>query len=134
MGNAICQECVTLCNDILSDVQPQIIDGSFAEPTPPSDAAVAMGSLRFIVIVDSWGGLPESRLQQPAFDGGVKSFPGGSPSVMAENSNDSRHVIAVAKTMEEAQKRAATIERDFDALSSTEWCERYDVPVSFVQG
>jgi secreted protein with Ig-like and vWFA domain len=93
-----------------------------------------MGTLRFAVIENSWGGSPLSRLQERAFAGGVKSFPGGSPSVVAENSNGEKHVLAVARTVEEAQARAATIEQDFNALSPTEWCERYDVPVSFVPG
>lgn len=91
-----------------------------------------MRTLRFAVIEDSWGGSPLSRLQERAFDGGVKSFPGGSPSVVAENSKGEKHVLAVAQTMEEAEQRANIIEQEFQALSATEWCKRYDVPVSFV--
>jgi hypothetical protein len=137
MGNAICQECVTLCNDILGDPQSQIVfqspdTGSIHEPTAPWDAVVATGSLRFIVIEDSWGGLPESLLLQTAFDGGTKNLPGGSPSVAAENSRGDKHVIAVAQTIEDARDLATSIEEDFNALDPTEWCERYDVPTSFV--
>ena len=102
--------------------------------TAPRGVVVAMGTLRFTVIEDSWGVSPLSQLQERAFDGGIKSFPGGSQSVVAENLNGDRHVLAVAQTMDEAQERAATIERDFRALSPTKWCERYDVPVSFVAG
>jgi len=93
-----------------------------------------VGALRFTEIKDLWGGSPLSKPLERAFDGGVKSFPGGSPSVVAENSNGIRHVLAVALTMEEAEEWAATIEQDFRALGPTEWCERYDVPVSFVPG
>ena len=45
-----------------------------------------------------------------------------------------KHVLAVAQTMEEAEQRANIIEQEFQALSATEWCKRYDVPVSFVPG
>lgn len=93
-----------------------------------------MGTLRFIVMEDSWGGLPLSRLWQPTFNGGIKSLPGGSPSVVAENLKGGKHVLEVAETAEEAEDRAATIEQDFRTLSPLEWCERYDVPASFVPG
>jgi hypothetical protein len=36
--------------------------------------------------------------------------------------------------MKEAQDRAGIIEQDFKTLGTSEWCERYDVPVSFVSG
>ena len=41
-------------------------------------------------------------------------------------------MVEVAKTMEEAEDRTATIEHEFKAFSTSEWCERYDVPASFV--
>ncbi len=54
--------------------------------------------------------------------------------MVAENTTGEKRVIEVTKTMKEARDRAATIEQDFKALSTSEWCERYDVPVSFVSG
>lgn len=53
---------------------------------------------------------------------------------MVENTHGDKRVVEVTKTLKEAQDRAATIERDFTTLSTSEWCERYDVPVSFVMG
>ena len=43
-------------------------------------------------------------------------------------------VIETTKTMKEARDRAATIEQDFKTLSTSEWCDRYAVPTSFVAG
>jgi hypothetical protein len=91
-------------------------------------------TLQFIVMEESWASSPLSQLQQPAFGGGRKCFPGGRPSVVAEDLSGDRYVLAVLQTVEEAQERAKAVERDFDGLSRTEWCKRYDVPLSFGQG
>jgi hypothetical protein len=58
-----------------------------------------------MVMEESWGGWPESRLWQTAFDGGVESFPGGSPSAIAENSNGGGFVLEVVPTVEEDKWR-----------------------------
>jgi hypothetical protein len=71
---------------------------------------------------------------RPKLAGGFKSYSGRGPSVVVENAHGDKRVVEVTKTMREAQDRAARIERDFKALSTSEWCERYDVPVSFVTG
>ncbi len=52
--------------------------------------------------------------------------------MVAENRTGEKRVVEVTKTMKEAQDRAAAIEKDFKTLSTSEWCKRYDVPVSFV--
>ena len=54
--------------------------------------------------------------------------------MVAENRTGEKRVVEVTKTMKEAQERAAAVEQDFETLSVSEWCERYDVPGSFVTG
>ena len=81
----------------------------------------------------SWGTYFQD-LMRPRFGGGFKSYSGRGPSVVAENRTGEKRVVEVAKTMREAQDRSATIEQDFMTLKTSEWCERYDVPVSFVTG
>ncbi len=97
------------------------------------DVAVDDAALRFEVSKAkiSWGTYFQD-LMRPAFGGGFKSYTGRGPSVVAENRAGERRVVEVAKTMEEAKERAATIEQDFKTFSTSEWCERYDVPASFV--
>ncbi len=63
-----------------------------------------------------------------------ESYSGRGPSVVVQNANGEKRVLEVTKTVKEARERAASIERDFKALTTTEWCEHYDVPVSFVSG
>lgn len=81
----------------------------------------------------SWGTYFQD-LMRPKFGGGFKSYSGRGPSVVAENRTGERRVVEVTKTMKEAQDRAATIEQDFKTLSTSEWCERYEVPSSFMTG
>jgi hypothetical protein len=40
----------------------------------------------------------------------------------------------VTKTVKEPGDRATAIEKDFKTLNAAQWCERYDVPASFVSG
>jgi hypothetical protein len=96
---------------------------------------VDAGTLRFEVSKAkiNWATYLQNMFR-PAFGGGFKSYSGRGPSVVAENCTGEVRVIEVTKTMKEAQGRAATIEQDFRTLSTSEWCERYDVPVSFVSG
>jgi hypothetical protein len=97
------------------------------------DVVMDDGGLRFEVSKAkiSWGTYFQD-LMRPAFGGGFKSYAGRGPSVVAENRTGERRVVEVAKTMKEAEERAATIELDFKTLSTSEWCDRYDVPASFV--
>ncbi len=91
------------------------------------------GALRFEVTKAkvSWGAYFQD-LMRPRFGGGFKTYSGRGPSVVVENTHGDKRVVEVTKSMKEAQDRAATLERDFKTLSLSEWCERYDVPVSFV--
>ena len=42
--------------------------------------------------------------------------------------------MVVTKSVAEARDRATAIEADDKALSIAQWCERYEVPLSFVSG
>jgi hypothetical protein len=59
---------------------------------------------------------------------------GPGPSVVVHNANGEKRVLEVSKTVKEARDRAAAIEGDFKTLNTAQWCERYDVPISFVSG
>ena len=56
------------------------------------------------------------------------------PSVVAQNTKGEKRVLEVAKNLNEARDRATAIENDFKTIGTTQWCEKYDVPVSFVSG
>jgi hypothetical protein len=59
---------------------------------------------------------------------------GPGPSVVVHNANGEKRVLEVTKTVKETRDRVAAIEKDFKALNTAQWCERYDVPPSFVSG
>jgi hypothetical protein len=61
--------------------------------------------------------------------GSIKRF----PEVVVINSDGRRHVLDVLDTDDEAEERAAVIDRDLQNLDIGEWCERYSVPLSFAE-
>jgi hypothetical protein len=63
-----------------------------------------------------------------------QDYSGRGPSVVAQNGNGDKRVLEVTKSVKIARARAASIESDYKTLSVEQWCERYDVPVSFVSG
>jgi hypothetical protein len=63
-----------------------------------------------------------------------EDYSGKGPSVVVQNTSGEKRVLAAAKNMKDARARAATIENDYKTLSVAQWCERYDVPASFVVG
>jgi hypothetical protein len=63
-----------------------------------------------------------------------QSYSGRGPSVVVQNTRGEKQVIEVTKSVKEARDRAAAIEKDYKTLSAAQWCERYDVPDSFVSG
>lgn len=69
---------------------------------------------------------------RPKFGGGFESYSGGRPSVVATNSNGQTRVIAVFKSLEEANDGAQAIETAFQTLGTAAWCKQYNVPVDFV--
>ena len=56
------------------------------------------------------------------------------PSIVVQNANGEKRVLEVAKNAKEARDRASAIEKDYNTLDTAQWCERYDVPASFVAG
>ena len=70
---------------------------------------------------------------RPKFGGGFADYGGGGPTVVAENSHGEKRIVAAAKTMEQANERAEVIEKEFETLDPATWCERYDVPQSFLR-
>jgi hypothetical protein len=62
------------------------------------------------------------------------NYSGRGPSEGAQNALGDKRVLVLTKNLKDARGRAATIERDFTTLSTENWCERYNVPVSFVAG
>jgi hypothetical protein len=99
------------------------------------DVRVDPGQLRFEVTKPkiSWGTYFRDQMK-PKFGGGFEDYSGRGPSVVAENAAGEKRVIAVTKKLQEAKDKAVVIENDFKALGAAAWCERYDVPPSFVSG
>ena len=63
-----------------------------------------------------------------------EDYSGRGPSVVVQNTSGEKRVLEAAKNMKEARARTATIENEYKSLSVAQWCERYDVPASFVMG
>ncbi len=63
-----------------------------------------------------------------------ENYSGKGPSVVAHTANGEKRIIEVTKKLKDAQDRAAVIEKDFRSLSTEDWCDRYDVPISSVSG
>lgn len=99
------------------------------------DVAVEPGTLRFEVEKAriSWGAYLRD-MMRPKFGGGFESYSGNGPSVIAENASGEKQVIAPCKNIKDARDKALVVESDFKTLGAAAWCERYDVPPSFVSG
>ena len=63
-----------------------------------------------------------------------KDYSGRGPSVVVRNASGEKRVLEVTKTVKQARDRVAAIEQDYKTLGAAQWCESYDVPVSFVTG
>ena len=81
----------------------------------------------------SWGTYFRDQMR-PKFGGGFEDYGGRGPSVVAENAAGDKRVIVVTKKLQEAKDKAVVVESDFKTLGAAAWCERYDVPPSFVSG
>jgi hypothetical protein len=99
------------------------------------------GEFRFEVAKSkiNWGTYLQDLLK-PKFGGaasrsaGFEDYAGKGPSVVAYNALGEQRIIVVTKKMQEAKDKALVIENDFKTLGAAAWCERYDVPPSFVLG
>jgi hypothetical protein len=83
----------------------------------------------------SWGTyLQDMMRSRGSASSQFQNYSGRGPSVVVQNAGGEKRVLEVTKTVKEARDRATTIEKDFGTLNAAEWCERYDVPISFVSG
>ena len=96
------------------------------------------GTLRFEVAKAkiNWGTFFQDMMRsgRGAASSQFENYSGRGPSVVAQNANGEKWVLEVTKTAKEARERVAAIERDFKTLKTAQWCDRYDVPASFVSG
>jgi hypothetical protein len=61
-----------------------------------------------------------------------EDYSGSGPRVVVRNAYGEKKVLEVAKNAREARARAETIANDYITLGASQWCERYDVPSSFM--
>jgi hypothetical protein len=107
--------------------------GRHRDPEGPPDTE-AQDTLRFGVekarftwgafVQDSWLGKASIQVQY--------QNPVRGPAVVAHNVKGEKRSLEVAKAAKEARVRAAAIEQEFTTMDTAQWCERYDVPRSFV--
>ncbi len=108
--------------------------------TAPTDKDVDMeaGALRFGVgrAKFNWGALFRDMTRGASSAAGAtfEDYSGKGRSVVVQNAHGEKRVLVVSKTAKEARERATAIEQEFHTLSIAEWCERYNVPSSFVSG
>jgi hypothetical protein len=97
---------------------------------------VEAGTLRFGIekATFKWGAFLQDTFLGKTSTTGRYQDPVKGPSVVVHNASGEKRVLEVAKTAKEAQVRAAAIEQDFKTLGPAQWCDRYDVPLSFVSG
>jgi hypothetical protein len=98
---------------------------------------VDSGTLRFGVekAKINWGTfLQDIMRSRGSASSQFQNYSGRGPSVVVRNANGEKRVLEVSKTVKEARDRATAIETDFKTLDTAQWCERYDVPVSFLSG
>jgi hypothetical protein len=114
-------------------------DGFSIAEAAPTDQNIAMeaGTLRFGVEKSKikWGAFfRDLGRSDPATASQFENYSGRGPSVVIHNEDGEKRVLEATKTMKEARERATAIEQDFKTLGTTAWCDRYDVPMSFVTG
>jgi hypothetical protein len=108
---------------------------------PGQDVGVEAGTLQFGVekAKVNWGAFIRNMgvgrtMSATTMNSRYDPTSGPGPSVVVHNANREKRVLEVTKTVKEAQDRVAAIEKDFKTLNTAQWCERYDVPLSFVSG
>ena len=96
------------------------------------------GTIRFGVEKGklNWGAFFRDMVRgnSPAAGKTFENYSSRGVSVVVRNATGEKHVLGVTRSVKEAQERAGAIEQEFKTLSTAEWCERYDVPISFVSG
>ncbi len=66
--------------------------------------------------------------------GDIPQGVGKLPEIACYNSKGDRRVVEVFDSYEEARERAPVIEEEFRSMDTPEWCERYGIPLAFVNG
>jgi hypothetical protein len=95
------------------------------------------GSLRFGVEKSkiNWGTYFQNAVRtRGSANSQFEDYSGRGPSVVVRNTSGEKRILEAAKNMKEARARVAAIENDYKTLSVAQWCERYDVPASFITG
>jgi hypothetical protein len=112
-------------------------DFSIAEAAPTGeDVVMDAATLQFGVEKTkiNWGTFFQDMMRSRwAASSQFETYSGRGPSVVVRNAKGEKRVLEVTKTVKEARDRTA-IEQDFKRLNTAQWCERYDVPVSFESG
>jgi hypothetical protein len=72
-------------------------------------------------------------LATAAAGGGVSNY-SGKAKVIVFNGAGKHRVLESVDSEREAEERMSAIQRDSELLSTSAWCEKYDVPLSFAQG
>jgi hypothetical protein len=95
-----------------------------------------IGSLRFGVEKPKikWGTYLRDVMRGGSASSQFESYSGKGPSVVVRNVHGEKRVLVVTTTVEEARERVSAIKNDYKRLSSADWCERYNVPTSFIAG
>jgi hypothetical protein len=99
---------------------------------------MAAGTLRFGVENPKlkWGAYFRDMVRGTSYAAGKmwESYSDRGASVVIRNANGEKRILCVTDTVREARDRATTIEQEYKTLDTTAWCERYNVPTSFVSG
>ncbi len=117
--------------------RPADPDPIVEELTNGQDGVMDPGTLRFGVEKSkiAWGAFfRDLGRSSPATASQFENYSGKGPTVVVHNATGEKRVLEVTRTLQEARARSRAIEHDFKTLSTAQWCERYDVPVSFVTG
>ena len=61
-----------------------------------------------------------------------EDYSGTGPLVVVQNAYGEKRVLEVTKNVKEARARSVAIENDYKTLGPAQWCERYDMPASFL--
>lgn len=96
-----------------------------------------MASLRFGVEKPKikWGTyLRDAIRSRGSASGQFQDYSGGGPSVVVHNQRGEVLIIEVTQSVKHARDRAAALEKEYEVLGASQWCARYDVPISFVSG
>jgi len=68
-----------------------------------------------------------------ATGGGTSSNYSSKAKVMAINDAGRRRAVGAADSEQSAEDRMVAIQADYESLSISMWCQKYDVPDSFAQ-